>query len=173
MFPAPSVPFLYKSVQAADAEQMERVLATSRAEVDALNAEILAATGDTSTILLPIDWCLAGAGDGHTFVFTVTYVPAQFNFINGDVKAYGFVVAGNGEVLNALLSQKLGDTLDKLIDPLNPTTLTAFWNQSAGAAKGTRLMAGFALGNFGGGLVGAVAEARAASVARAPFRLFR
>jgi len=60
--------YLIKTAQAADGEEMARVYAKNVAEIVALNANIQ----DDDDKFTPVDAMLAGGGDGHTFIYTVT-----------------------------------------------------------------------------------------------------
>jgi len=66
--------WLFRHAQAADAEEMERLVRKQLAEVVAINAAIGAPTGQNPDMrFTPVDSNLAGAGDGHTFIFTTLY----------------------------------------------------------------------------------------------------
>jgi hypothetical protein len=66
--------WLFRHAQAADAEEMERLVRKQLAEVVAINAAIGAPTGQNPDMrFTPADSNLAGAGDGHTFLFTTLY----------------------------------------------------------------------------------------------------
>jgi hypothetical protein len=66
--------WLFRHAQAADAEEMEAVVLKQLAEVVAINAAIGAPTGQSPDMrFTPVDSNLAGAGDGHTFIFTTLY----------------------------------------------------------------------------------------------------
>jgi hypothetical protein len=60
--------YIIRSAQAADPEEMERVVAAHLADIVAINSLI----DDPQAKFTPVDANLAGAGDGHTFIFTVT-----------------------------------------------------------------------------------------------------
>ena len=155
LFAAPSVPILYKSAQAADAEQMDRAVQKLLSDVAALNAAIaVAIPGDPEVLLTPIDWNLAGAGDGHTFIFTITFIPQAFKGGNEfDGATYGFVTAATAADLDVVLNAKMNATLSTVVPPppADPTSANVFWNQVVGGAKGARMMAGFGLVHQGGG----------------------
>jgi len=66
--------WLFRHAQAADAEEMERLVRKQLAEVVAINAAIGApGQGLPDMRFTPVDSNLAGAGDGHTFLFTTLY----------------------------------------------------------------------------------------------------
>jgi len=66
--------YLIRQIEAADAETMEKLVAADSAAVVALNANQAPANQWT-----PADANLAGGGDGHTFVFTATYLRRSLN----------------------------------------------------------------------------------------------
>jgi len=64
--------YLIRSGQAADAEEMQRVYDKELADITAINAAIGGAGVNDLDKFTPVDATLAGAGDGHTFIYTVT-----------------------------------------------------------------------------------------------------
>jgi hypothetical protein len=144
-----------RSVQAATPEQMELRLAVLLAEITALNALI----PDDLDKWMPADGNLAGAGDGHTFVFTVTFVRTRCNrvinvllgvpggvinentvFIPISDFTTRFWLASESEALDLVMNRVL-DELAASSDPEVGGSL-AVWQQVAGATQGTRFMGG-------------------------------
>jgi hypothetical protein len=64
--------YLIRSGQAADAEEMQRVYDKELADITAINAAIGDPGVNDLDKFTPVDATLAGAGDGHTFIYTVT-----------------------------------------------------------------------------------------------------
>jgi hypothetical protein len=64
--------YLIRVSQAADAEEMQRVYDKNLAEITAINAAIGGPGVNDLDKFTPVDAMLAGAGDGHTFIYTVT-----------------------------------------------------------------------------------------------------
>jgi hypothetical protein len=145
----PAVPQLIRSLQAADAEEMTKLVAQMLAEMVVLNAAIVAANPeypDPDTLQLGIiDADLAGGGDGHTFVLTVTFLPlvSKSGLPLPEEVVYGFVTGSTAETIETLLSEKIQATANQAPDAEN-SPLIVFWQAVRGAAKGTRFMAGFA-----------------------------
>ena len=76
--------YLIRSVQAAEAPILEQLAAEQSASVAALNGQIQSAAEQWT----PADANLAGAGDGHTFIYTVTYVRRRLNYVVPDLLAF-------------------------------------------------------------------------------------
>jgi hypothetical protein len=64
--------YLIRTSQAADAEEMARVYAKTLAEIIAINDAIGPPGQNDQDKYMPVDAMLAGGGDGHTFVYSVT-----------------------------------------------------------------------------------------------------
>lgn len=144
-FPAPAAAYLVRVVEAAEASVMEELVQQVLDEVIAQNVLIAAAYPDNPELLLTIaDMSLAGGGDGHTFVCTLTFVPADSNGVAviiaaGPISPTGFVfkfaIAGEQDSFLAAVN----DALARLIGPADAPVI---FQDSAGAAKGTRFMFG-------------------------------
>jgi hypothetical protein len=156
----PSVPYLIRSVQAADAEEMTRRVQQMLAEVTALNAAIVDANiehPDPGTLQLAVaDIDLAGGGDGHTFVLTVTFLPLlrKSDAPLPESLLYGFVTGSTAEIIEPLLSEKA----DSVLAEADLDEIGVIWQAVRGAAKGTRFMAGFAAGQAGAQGAGALVQ---------------
>jgi len=169
--------YLVRQIQAGDAETMEAKAAADSAAVLALNGPL--STNDQWT---PADANLAGGGDGHTFVFTVTYVRRSLNTavprlaafvgnlltVNAGSLAYPLPPATNvlatptfvpgpeffvSKFCLASAEQEIAgafnDMVARAIADAGNDQAPSFWQQLAGAAKGTRFMGGVTVFKFG------------------------
>lgn len=149
--------YFIRSAQAADAEEMERVVALHLAEIVAMNAAIeLDANKFT-----PVDATLAAAGDGHTFIFTVYFTRASIaavqnlligessalplspaaNFIDPASFLTKFAVATEQDAVDAALNQAASAILDAAAGtPGGDATVLSNFIGIAGGAKGHRFM---------------------------------
>jgi hypothetical protein len=173
--------YLVRQIQAGDAETMEAKAAADSAAVFALNGPL--STDDQWT---PADANLAGGGDGHTFVFTVTYVRRKLNTAVPRLAAFvGNLLshANNAGSLdyplppatNVLITPTFvpgpeyfvskfclasaeqeiagafNDMVVRAIAATDNDNAPSFWQQLAGAAKGTRFMGGVTVFKFPNG----------------------
>jgi hypothetical protein len=158
----PIRPFLEVCVQAAEADEMALKAQEALDSVVAQNA--LIAVDFPSQLLLGLaDAELAGAGDGHTFTLSLTFVPLIFIQPNINLLAVAF--GGTPTPENFLpefwgFEFSLAGTAADLADQYSPMAqrlvdkspgndfeeALVIYNMSAGAAKGTRLMN--AIGGF-------------------------
>ena len=151
--------YIVRSAQAADPEEMERVVAAHLADIVAINAAI----DDPQAKFTPVDANLAGAGDGHTFIFTVTFtrvalaavqatllgnpVTLPLNppavFFDPSLFVTKFAVSGEQDPLDVAINAAIQKILDQaaLTPGADAAVLTNFL-MVAGGAKGTRFMAG-------------------------------
>jgi hypothetical protein len=153
-FPAPATSLVVKTVEAAEAPVMEALVQEALNEVTALNALIAAAFPDEPGVLLTLaDADLAGAGDGHTFVTTLIFVPSDLNGIQEildtgaltpDLFQFKFGLASEDESfateINAAITRGIGEF-----------DMPAIFQFTRGAAKGTRFMFGVGGTPEGGG----------------------
>lgn len=174
--------YLIRQMEASDSDTMEGLAAADAAAVVALNANIQ----NIQQQWTPADRSLAGGGDGHTFIYTVTYTRRVLNlgasylwqFLNNQLahaanagslnyplpapnntpNTPGYVpgpeaffekfslASAQGEV-----SLAYNDMVARAIAATGNSEAFCFWQQLAGAAKGTRFMGGIALFKFTGG----------------------
>jgi hypothetical protein len=149
--------YFIRSAQAADAEEMARVVALHLAEIVAMNAAI---QGDENKFT-PVDASLAAAGDGHTFIFTVYFTRASIaavqNLLVGESSALPlspaavfldpalfltkFAVAAEQDAVDAALNKAVSDILDAAAGtPGGDATVLCNFVAVAGSAKGQRFM---------------------------------
>lgn len=151
--------YFIKSAQAADAEEMERVVAKNLAEIVAMNAAIV---GDQNKFT-PIDANLAAAGDGHTFIFTVTFARTRLaavqnlllgqptilplnppaTFLDPSLYITKFAVGTEQDSMDAVAAATIEKVLDQVAGTVgaNATAFAPFFAISGGA-KGQRFMVG-------------------------------
>lgn len=143
--------------QGATPEELQRATEVALAEIVAENVAIAANPDLGPDLEMTIaDASLSGGGDGHSFVLTITLVPAQLNlvglllnFVTGlsfDLRpqffSFRFALAGNGQALEPLFQPLLSELIALAAQADLDNELFAPWNMSAGAAKGTRFMIG-------------------------------
>lgn len=154
--------FMVRSAQAADAEEMERVVALHLAEIVAINAEIQ----DAQEKFMPVDANLSAAGDGHTFMFQVTFTRTRLaavenlllneatglpldpvaTFIDPALYINKFAVGSEQDSIDALTQQVLEQALDEIAgsEGGDATGFAPFF-ATAGGAKGQRFMVGVSM----------------------------
>jgi len=147
--PSPGATFLEVCVQASTPEEMTLKVQQALDEVIARNVLIVADPGLGAEFKLTIgDVELAGGGDGHTFVLTITFVPPGLNGVQTAVSTllgssvdlspesfvFGFGLAGDGE--------NLAPQYEQIVRQIIPESGLGLFNLAAGAAKGTRFMIG-------------------------------
>jgi len=151
--------FIVRSAQASDAEEMERVVAKHLAEIVALNAAI----DDPQEKFQPIDANLAAAGDGYTFLFTVTFARTRLaavqnlllgqpttlplnppaTFISPALYITKFAVGSEQDSIDEVTKATLAAVLDEVAGTVGAdATAFAPFLQIAGGAKGQRFMVG-------------------------------
>lgn len=151
--------YIVRHAQAADPEEMARVVALHLAEIVALNDTI----EDPQNKFTPVDANLAGAGDGHTFIFTVTFTRVALAgvqnvllgesaslplnppavFLDPSLFVAKFALASDQESVEASMNVAITALLDQLAgSPGGDATLFTPFLAVAGAAKGTRFMCG-------------------------------
>jgi hypothetical protein len=159
-FPFPSAPFLQLSAQASTAEEMAIAAQKLLDDLEVRNAAILAdpvlGPNYAQKKLTICDASLAGGGDGHTFVLTVSVVPNAGNLLQAlltflldgfitDLSpqfwSFQFALAGDGENLPPQLPALAARALAGAAVSPDSFALVPF-NMTAGAAKGTRFMYG-------------------------------
>jgi hypothetical protein len=156
-FPAPATSLLVKTVEAAEAPVMEALVQEALDEVTAQNVLIAAAIPDEAGVLLTLaDADLAGAGDGHTFVTTLFFVPSDLNGIQE--------ILGSGALLPNLFRFKFGlasedesfatEINSAITRNIGEFDMPAIFQFTRGAAKGTRFMFGV------GGIPEGISESR-------------
>ena len=161
LLPPPFVPpfttYVQKQAQSADAEDMTLKVQQALDEIEQLNADITAAyaaivpipsTPLDQLLLSYADSNLAGGGDGHTFVFTLTFTITALNLIAAllaplppEALNFQFCLAGEEDALAIAFRDMTERFAIAGGDPQSPVGL-ALWQQVAGAAKGTRFMGG-------------------------------
>jgi hypothetical protein len=173
-FPAPAVPFLIKVCESAEAPDMQAKVAKALAEVTALNVQILAAFPDSPEAQLTLaDVMLAGAGDGHTFVTTLIFVPADLNGVAPLLSLTGLEMAPNlFSFFFGLAAEQdaLAQTMSStILAATGPEDIVTLFEVLGGGAKGQRFMYG--IGGFveeggGGARLAALRGARSAPAAK-------
>jgi hypothetical protein len=153
--------YLVRQAQAADPEEMDRVVALHLAEVVAMNADIQ----DPQLKFTPVDANLAGAGDGHTFIVTVVFTRVAFagiqntligesvalplnpaaNFIDPSLFVTKFALASEQESVEVATNEAIRKLLDQAAGtPGGDAVVLSNFIMMAGSSKGTRFMAGVA-----------------------------
>ena len=151
--------YIIRSAQAADPEEMERVVAAHLADIVAINSAI----EDPDQKFTPVDANLAAAGDGHTFLFTVTFTrtalaaiqdtlagasvlaspldPAPV-FLDPALFQTKFAVGGEQDSMDVAISAAVERLLDAAAGGAGDATVLSNFLMVAGGAKGQRFMAG-------------------------------
>jgi hypothetical protein len=150
--------YIIRSAQAADPEEMERVVALHLADIVAINAAI----DDPQAKFTPVDASLAGAGDGATFLFTVVFTRValagvqnvllgesaalplnpQANFIDPADFITKFAIASEQDAADIAINEAVRKLLDVAAgSPGGDATVLTNFNAVSGGAKGTRFMA--------------------------------
>jgi hypothetical protein len=138
-------------VQSAEATDMEARVKAALAEIAAYNAT--QPFGPIGELLLS-DADLAGAGDGHTFVCTLTFTFVSFNIVSlllmaltgatappqPDEFRFAFSLAGESEPSEVLFEQMINRVCSEFTVGTAPGVVLALWQATRGASKGTRLM---------------------------------
>lgn len=144
-FPAPAAAFVVKLIQSADAADMEARVQAALDEVDLQNVAIAAAFPQNPEILLTLnDVDVAGAGDGHTFVVLMSFVPDNLNGVNTvlgfsagtlapDNLSFKFALAGDASELQAQIE-------NAMVRAANGEDMQAVFQGLRGASAGTRFM---------------------------------
>jgi hypothetical protein len=148
-FPPPAAARVIKVIESADPADMEKRVQAALDEVVAQNVLIAAAYPGVADVLLSLADCdLAGAGDGHTFVFTMFFVPQVLNNLAGllsdsppgtllpELFRFNFAVAGERDALESQIQDAIARGIG-----VNENMITIF-QFLRGAAKGTRFMFG-------------------------------
>ncbi len=150
--------FIVRSAQAADAEEMERVVALHLAEIVAINAGIQ----DAQEKFQAVDANLAAAGDGHTFLFTVTFTRTRLAavqnlllnqptalpldppavFVDPSLFITRFAVGSEQDTVDAVATKLIGDILSTVTPVQGRVTGFSPFFAMAGGAKGQRFMVG-------------------------------
>jgi hypothetical protein len=150
--------FLIRSAQASDGEEMSRVVARHLAEIEAMNAAI----DNPQEKFTPVDANLSAAGDGHTFLFTVTFTRTrlaavqnlllnqptalplnpQATFISPGSYITKFAVGSEQDSIDAVARKLIADTLAEVTPVQGVATAFAPFFALAGGAKGQRFMVG-------------------------------
>jgi hypothetical protein len=149
--------FIVRQAQAADGEEMERIVALHLQEIQAINALI----DDPQAKFTPVDANLAGAGDGHTFIFTVWFartglaavqnvllgasvllpLDPQANFIDPADFFTAFAIAASQDELESAQNHAISRILDASAGtPGGDALVLCNFQQIAGGAKGQRFM---------------------------------
>lgn len=156
-FPAPAASLVVKTVEAAEAPVMEALVQEALNEVIAQNVAIAAAFPDEPSVLLTLaDADLAGAGDGHTFVTTLFFVPSDLNGIQ-EILDSGALLPNLFKFTFGLASEdesfgsQVTDAINRGIGEFD---MPAIFQLTSGSAKGTRFMFGV------GGLPEGLTESR-------------
>jgi len=150
--------FIVRSAQAADADEMERVVALHLAEIVAINAAIQ----DAQEKFQAIDANLAAAGDGHTFLFTVTFTRTRLAavqnlllneatalplnppaaFVDPALFVTRFAVGSEQDSIDAVTRELISDVLSGITPVQGRVTGFSPFFAIAGGAKGQRFMVG-------------------------------
>jgi hypothetical protein len=156
-FGPPFTTYVQKQVQSADADDMAIKVQQALDEIEQLNADIAVAYAAlTPTPSQPLndflmsyaDANLAGGGDGHTFVFTLTFTASLLNILAAllgspalpELFEFQFCLASEEDAL-ATTFHDMTERFALKSGPGTPIAI-AIWQQVAGAAKGTRFMGG-------------------------------
>lgn len=143
----PATSFVVKTLEAAEASEMETLVQAALDEVTAVNVLIAAAFPQDPTVLLTLgDMMLAGGGDGHTFVVTLIFVPDSVNGVQTLLElGVGALLPANLSFVFALGSEKealQAEITNALTRAAGNASTRAIFQGLAGAAKGTRFMFG-------------------------------
>jgi len=161
-FPPPAAAILTVAAQGSTPEDLVTSTRKALADVAAQNQAIWNKYGDDGLILTINDAELAGGGDGHTFVLTLTFLATAFNEVFGLIQLINSLNSFLGSPVDnnyfrpealdfefalASTAEALGPLYPDLIERiLASDSLSGFaggiFNMSAGAAKGTRFMLG-------------------------------
>ena len=149
--------YIVRSAQAADPDEMARVVALHLAEIQAINAGI----EDDENKFTPVDANLAAAGDGHTFIFTVFFTRTalaavqtlQFGgpvtlpldpapvFLDPGLFFTAFGIAASQDELDIAMNAAIQRVLDASAGtPGGDATVLCNFQQAAGGAKGQVFM---------------------------------
>jgi hypothetical protein len=150
-----------RSIQAADPVAMEKRLAQMFAEFNALNQDIQ----DPLLQWVPSDANIAGAGDGHTFIVTITWVRNRnLRLVNVLIPALlggagvtvpntvpiplssfftQFFMASDAQSLDIYMNRARKKAIEfgEEVTP-NVGSVIVTWQQVAGASTGHRFMGG-------------------------------
>jgi len=150
--------YIVRSAQAADPEEMERVVAAHLADIVAINAGI----DDAQAKFTPVDANIAGAGDGNTFIFTVTFTRVSIAaiqdtllgepvvlpldpvpvFFDPALFITKFAVGGEQDSVDEAIAAAIAKLLDAAAGSVGgDATVLSNFMMVAGASKGTRFMA--------------------------------
>jgi hypothetical protein len=161
--------YLIRQVQAAEATEMETLVAAMNAAVVATNTGLSSPNQFT-----PADANLAGAGDGHTFIFTATFIRRSLNFVLPNLLGFAanllpqsppgslgyplpvppafvpgpeafstkFCLASEQDAVSVAFNDMVSRALTAAGVPADFAALPAIWQQIVGSAKGTRFMGG-------------------------------
>jgi len=150
--------YFIRSAQAADPEEMERVVAAHLAEIVAMNDAIEL----DENKFTPVDASLAASGDGHTFIFTVYLTRASIaavqNLLLGESSALPlstpgvfldprlfftkFAIASEQDAIDVAINKAVSDIIDAAAGtPGGDATVICNFIGVAGGAKGQRFMA--------------------------------
>jgi hypothetical protein len=149
--------YVIRSAQAADPEEMARVVAAHLADIVAVNAAI----DDPDEKFTPVDANLAAAGDGHTFIFTVMFSrtrlaavqtllfggpvvlpldPAPL-FLDPSLFFTAFGIAASQDELDIAMNVAIGRILDTAAgSPGGDAAVLCNFHQASGGAKGQVFM---------------------------------
>ena len=130
--------WLIRTIESAAPEDMETRIAQAFAEIAKINVDIV----DDLDKFIVQDVDLAGGGDGHTFVATVTFVRQKFGALGidlpPDIAKVGAYMASQRDAIDAALNL----TVNRLVQASTEATknLIAVFQPIRGASQGTRFM---------------------------------
>lgn len=130
--------WLLRTVESADPQDMEKRVIQAVAEVAKINEGIV----DDQDKFDLADVDLAGAGDGHTFVATLSFTRAKFSALGVSIPAdtvqVGAYMASQRDAIDAAFNL----TVNRLVQASteDPKNFTAVFQPIRGASQGTRFM---------------------------------